>query len=80
MLSHAPMLLTDDISFNIHGHFHSGKHRSEDNHWYDFYSDRHILLSSENTNYFPVQLTDIKNGKYVKNGVVYFNGNGNSIC
>ena len=71
LLSHAPKELTDDLSFNIHGHFHTGEHRIDDMIWYPFYSERHILFGLENTNYYPVLLNEIMNGKYVKKGKVF---------
>lgn len=69
LLSHAPMKLTDDIRLNIHGHMHSGKHR-QDELWYPYYSERHLLLGLENTNYYPVKLADVISGKCVKDGYI----------
>jgi calcineurin-like phosphoesterase family protein len=62
LLSHAPRQLTDDITINIHGHFHGDDHRKQ-NRFYPFYEqileDRHYLLAIENTNYYPVLLEEI---------------------
>lgn len=65
LLSHAPMKLSDDIVLNVHGHMHSGKHR-QDEVWYPYYCDRHVLLGLENTRYYPVSLEDVINRRYTK--------------
>lgn len=65
IMSHAPLKLTDDARLNVHGHFHSGAHR-QDEEWYPYYSDRHVLLGLENTHYNPVTLKDVINGRYTK--------------
>lgn len=66
LLSHAPRQLTDDITINIHGHFHNDDHR-KDNRYYAFYEqileDRHYCLAIEDTNYSPVLLEDIVRGR-----------------
>jgi len=65
LLSHAPMMLSDDIGLNVHGHMHSGKHR-QDEAYYPYYCDRHVLLGLENTQYYPVSLEDIINRRYTQ--------------
>lgn len=71
LLSHAPTQLGIDHIINVHGHFHSNSHREEDDHWYNR-DERHVLLSVENTNYYPIQLGELKNGRYTYDGVVRF--------
>lgn len=61
LFSHAPMELTEYYRGNVHGHFHSNGHRSEEI-WYTT-SDRHYLISIENTNYYPVNF-DVIRGKF----------------
>lgn len=58
LFSHAPMELTDYYKANIHGHYHSTGHRSEEP-WYTT-SDRHYLISIESSNYFPTNFDKIK--------------------
>lgn len=69
LLSHAPLKLSKDIALNVHGHMHSGIHR-QDEIWYPYYSDRHVLLGLENTRYYPVSLQDVKNGRWTVDGVI----------
>ena len=65
LLSHAPMLLSDDVPMNVHGHMHSGRHRKDDA-FYPYYCERHVLLGLENTQYYPVSLEDIINRRYTE--------------
>lgn len=62
-LSHKPIELPP-FSINIHGHMHSGN--MMDTSYYSYYSSHHFLLGLENTNYYPVKISDIINGKYIK--------------
>ena len=56
--SHAPMKISEDILCNVHGHYHTTGHRSEEP-WY-ISSERHLLLSIEKENYYPVSLDSLK--------------------
>lgn len=56
LFSHRPMDFSkwDGVELNIHGHSHANAHRDEEH--CDFYSDRHIEVALENTNYQPILL------------------------
>jgi calcineurin-like phosphoesterase family protein len=61
LLSHAPMLLSNDIKMNIHGHFHDNYHRSYEPYLMDSITkgkDRHRLLAVEFEGYKPVLLDE----------------------
>lgn len=52
LFSHAPLPISNN-DFNIHGHLHNGTHHED---IFGLLTDKHILLSIENTNYKPVLL------------------------
>ena len=60
LLSHAPMELSSDIKFNIHGHFHDNDHHSLEPWYKDMYEkdSRYRLLSIEREGYKPVLLEE----------------------
>lgn len=71
LFSHAPTMLGQDHALNVHGHLHRATHRAKEMHWYQR-SERHVLLSAEYTDYYPISLRDLRNGRYTVDGVVYF--------
>lgn len=71
LFSHAPAMIGKDHALNVHGHFHRNLHRDKERHWYPK-SSRHVLLSCEFTDYYPISLGDLRNGRFTYNGTVYF--------
>lgn len=71
LFSHHPTMLGQDHVMNVHGHLHRALHRADEVHWYPT-SNRHVLLSAEYTDYYPISIGDLKSGKYTVDGVVYY--------
>ena len=58
LFSHKPMPFDpQQIRLNIHGHLHNTDHRAKP----DWYTDRHHLISLEQTGYKPIDLCSIVN-------------------
>ena len=71
LFSHHPTMLGLDHILNVHGHHHRGLHRSDEKHWYPA-SERHVLLSAEYADYYPVSIGDLIMGKWTVDNKVYF--------
>jgi calcineurin-like phosphoesterase family protein len=71
LFSHHPAMLGSDHVLNVHGHEHRGLHRDDEKFWFPR-TERHILLSAEYADYYPVSIGDLKNGRYTVGGKVYF--------
>ena len=56
LFTHVPQKDDGWFDLNIHGHFHNSDHRSCEPEFVKLLTDKHILLSLENTDYKPVLL------------------------
>ena len=59
LFSHVPQPIPEYVDYNIHGHLHLGEVRSKGD--YEFYSDKHILVSPEKENFQPIDLQTLLN-------------------
>jgi calcineurin-like phosphoesterase family protein len=62
LFSHKPMA-DDGYDINIHGHFHNIDHRRHEPELVAIKNDKQFLISMEETNYQPVHLRNIVEGK-----------------
>ena len=58
VFSHKPIKIGDH-TLNIHGHFHNNTFRKCEIELQKVYTDKHYLVSIENTNYMPLNLLNI---------------------
>ena len=62
VLSHIPVK-DDGYDINIHGHFHGDNHRKHEPEMVSIANAKHMLVALELTNYMPVTLKNLVQGK-----------------